>query len=102
MTGAKERLPSGAANSGRSRLQPASGAVQPAGDIQAPPLVHEISRAEGPRQQTTAGDGLSDSRKWQSAGLPPAGQRCISLTSVVWTVGQPFRLRTRFPAGPAG
>jgi hypothetical protein len=54
----KKRRPSGAANSGRSRLQPASGAVQPGG-IQAPPLFHEISRAAGPLQQATKGDGPS-------------------------------------------
>ena len=29
------------------------------GDIQAPPLFHEILRAAGPLQQTTQGDGLS-------------------------------------------
>jgi hypothetical protein len=28
----------------------------PPGDIQAPPLFHEISRAEGPLQQTTTTD----------------------------------------------
>src|ERR1022692_4512817 len=32
---------------------------RPPGDIQAHPLFHEISRAEGPLQQTTKTDGLS-------------------------------------------
>src|ERR1017187_8990745 len=46
----------GAANSGRSRLP-----VLPSspGDIQAPPLFHEISRAEGPLQPAAQTDRLS-------------------------------------------
>src|ERR1017187_1387340 len=31
----------------------------PPGDIQAPPPLHEISRADGPQRQTTRDDGLS-------------------------------------------
>src|ERR1039457_2306757 len=61
MTGSKKRRPSGAANSGRTRLQPASGAAQP-GDIQAarrcPTLVRKGVRVVRRNGSTSRGRKL--------------------------------------------